>query len=184
MAEMEDKIKKNKLDKLAKKIADKPELFEGKKKAVPVKRLEQKKKPSTTRIKGTKEVIKTKEPMKLIKGEDFTKKIAKLREARKAAKEGTMTAAKTGAKSALKKASKTVLMRGLKSIPFLGSVIGIGQALKSGDVSAAVPEEIRPTAAGPKKGSVEAKLESGKKLTAEEKEHLKSLAKKAAKRGR
>jgi len=82
--------------------------------------------------------------------------------------------------SILKKAGKVaskaskVARRGLKSVPILGSLIGIGSALASGDSSAAVPILNEAETLGPKKGTLQHKLESGQKLTKEEMEKLKS----------
>lgn len=66
-----------------------------------------------TRIKNTTEKIQTKVPQKLLSGDEFTEKIARLR--------------------ALKKAAKS----GLKALPIVGSVASL--AMNPEDASAAIP---------------------------------------------
>jgi len=78
-------------------------------------------------------------------------------------------ASKSG-KKFLKKAGK----RTLKSIPFLGTALGVAEAIYSKDASAAIPEEFRSTEAGPKKGTPQHRLESGEELS---KEDIKKLYK-------
>jgi hypothetical protein len=57
-------------------------------------------------------------------------------------------------------------------IPFASTVAGVASAISSGDASAAIPDEIRPTDAGPKKGTLQHKMESGSRLTPEERKTL------------
>jgi len=90
--------------------------------------------------------------MKEISGEAFKDKIARLRK---------------GGSQAIKGASK-----GLKAIPILGSALGIGAALSSGDAAAALPVFGDVDSLGPE-DELERKLESGT-ITPEERAILMS----------
>jgi hypothetical protein len=96
--------------------------------------------PVKTMVKGVTDHIDTKDVQKLISGTGFQNKIKSILESRAAAKLAKNT---------------------LKSVPFLGTAMGVGSALISGDVSAAVPILDQADAIGPTEGSLEAKLESG-----------------------
>lgn len=96
------------------------------------------------------------EPMKEISGEAFADKIARLRK---------------GGSQALKGASK-----GLKAIPILGTALGLGAALSSGDAAAAVPLFGDVESLGPE-DELEKKLESGT-ITPEERAILMNRFKK------
>ena len=120
-----------------------------------------------TVVKGAKEVIENpKAIQKLTSGADFTDKIANLRALKSLAKTGG-----AGLKSVV------------GAIPYVGGALGIASALASGDVSAAAQEageellpppvqafvsSLKSTDAGPQKGSLAHRLESGDKLTDEE----------------
>lgn len=120
-----------------------------------------------TVIKGVTETLENpKAAQKLLTGNQFTDKIANLRALKQLAKTGG---------------------QGLKSvvgaIPYVGGALGVASALASGDVSAAAQEageellpppvqafvsSLKSTEAGPQKGSLAHRLESGDKLTDEE----------------
>lgn len=93
-----------------------------------------------TVIKGVTDKINTKEVQKLISGSGFQDKIKSILESRAASK---------------------LAKNSLKSIPFLGTAMGIGSALMSRDASAAIPVLNEAEAVGPTEGSLEAKLENG-----------------------
>lgn len=103
------------------------------------------------RVKGTS--APKPEVMKTISGDSFTDKIARLRK---------------GGSQALKGVSKG----GLKAVPILGSVLGLGAALSSGDAAAALPVFGDVDSLGPE-DALEKKLEDGT-ITPEERAILMS----------
>jgi hypothetical protein len=62
--------------------------------------------------------------------------------------------------------------KGLKSIPILGSAIGLASAIGSGDVSAAIPGLDAAESLGPERGGVDYKIENNIPLTPEDEEQL------------
>ena len=112
-------------------------------------------------IKGVTKHIKTKEPQKILSGKAFTKKIAE----------------KLAAKKAGKTIAKKVGKKLLSSLPIVGTLVGVGSAIASGDVSAALPTGAEVEAAGPKKGSPSAVLEDPRSSKAEREAARKILIK-------
>lgn len=111
-----------------------------------------------TIIKGATDKIDTKGVQKLLSGNQFSNKIAKILESRALAKAGNV------AKQGLNIASEAG-----KRIPMLGGLaVGLGTALATRDASAAVPGLNEADVVGPVEGSIEHKLESGQPLTDEE----------------
>lgn len=98
-------------------------------------------------VKGGVDRINTKEVQKLVSGNMFQDKIAKILESKRLAK----AAASLGG----------VASKGLKAVPFIGTAMGLGSALMSGDASAAIPVLDQADNLGPEEGTLESKLESG-----------------------
>lgn len=114
-------------------------------------------------IKGVTEHINTNEAQKVIGGDMFKNKIAKILESRAAAKAAKLAGEAGGA---LKSVGKHIPMLG-------GLAVGLGTALATGDASAAVPVLNEADSLGPEAGSLEHKLESGT-ITPEEMEILRN----------
>lgn len=120
------------------------------------------------RVKGITDHINNKEIQKVTSGNAFKDKIAQILESRAAAKIGKMAGT---AGSALKTASKHIPMFG-------GIAAGLGTALMTGDASAALPSMIplinETDGVGTTEGTPEFDLESGKRMSDEEKEILRN----------
>lgn len=105
----------------------------------------------STTIKNVTENINTKVPTNVISGANFQDKIKSLLDARKLAKTAKNT---------------------LKSVPLVGTAVGLGSMLLGNDASAATPIFNEVEDVGPNKGTLEWKLENGEPLTEEERNSL------------
>jgi len=133
--------------------------------------------PEVTKVRGTQKINTMGEAQDLISGKDFTSKIndIKLKGDLKATMEDAI---KRGDHTMMNKLKQVATKfsknagKGLKSIPILGSAIGLASAIGSDDASAAIPILDSAESLGPQKGSLDYRLENGM-LTEEDKEELK-----------
>jgi len=121
------------------------------------------------------EKIRTDEVIKQISGEDFVDKqraLAEASEAKRIARLGNLDKGEPKWKMNRFPKLMSKLGSGAKALPIVGPALGALSALSSGDASAAVPVLNDIESTGPERGSLEARYESGEKLSPIEMQEL------------